>query len=231
MSLAGQGAIALWQDIRAELHADFFEWHNRQHIPERVGIPGFLRGRRWIALEGSPEFFTLYETEGPHVHTGADYLARLNNPTDWTRRIVPNLENNVRSLCRVAFSTGPGQGGLIATLRYDVAAESAAAHLRLLVDRLLPELAQQPGIAGAHLCLADTLASSIETEEKRSRPRALLIPTWVILVEGGSERSLLATACGQTLRDDVLTAAGALGIERGLYQLQYSRNCAPATAG
>jgi len=58
--LAGRGAITIWQDVRPEAREDFFAWHNGEHIPERVGIPGFLRGRRYGALAGSPEFFTLY---------------------------------------------------------------------------------------------------------------------------------------------------------------------------
>jgi hypothetical protein len=224
MSLAGQGAITIWQDVRAEARADFFEWHNREHIPERVGIPGFLRGRRWIALEGAPEFFTLYETDGPQVHTGSDYLSRLNSPSAWTKRIAPSMENNVRSLCRVAFSTGPGQGGLVATLRFDVAAGAEDAQLRLLTERILPGLAQRPGIVGAHLCLADAGASAVQTEEKKSRPRPALVPTWVVLVEGGFERVLLESACDDALDVRALASAGAVGIERGLYQLQYSRS-------
>ena len=64
----GRGAITIWQDVRPEARADFFAWHNQEHIPERVGIPGFLRGRRYGALEGAPEFFTLYETAGPELH-------------------------------------------------------------------------------------------------------------------------------------------------------------------
>jgi len=224
MSLAGQGAITIWQDVRAEARADFLEWHNREHIPERIGIPGFLRGRRWIALEGAPEFFTLYETDGPQVHTGSDYLSRLNSPSAWTMRIAPGMENNVRSLCRVAFSTGPGQGGLVATLRYDVAVGAEDAQLRLLTERILPALAQRPGIVGAHLCLADAGASSVQTEEKKSRPRPALVPTWVVLVEGGFERVLLENACDDALDAHALASAGAVGIERGLYQLQYSRS-------
>ena len=223
MALAGLGAITIWQDARAEARADFFEWHNREHMPERVGIPGFLRGRRWMALEGAPQFFTLYETEGPQVHTGAGYLERLNNPSPWTRRIAPNMENNIRSLCRVAFSAGTAQGGLLVTLRYDVVSEAEASHLPLLTEQILPALEKQPGIAGVHLCIADKAASSIQTEEKKSRPLQALVPTWVILVEGAAERSSLAAACGVALREDVLTAAGAYGIARGVYQLQYSR--------
>ena len=50
MSLSGSGVIAIWNDITDEGRANFYEWHDREHIPERVAIPGFLRGRRYIAL-------------------------------------------------------------------------------------------------------------------------------------------------------------------------------------
>lgn len=234
MALLGQGAITIWQDVRPDVHpdvhpdarAEFFEWHNREHIPERVGIAGFLCARRWAAIDGAPEFFTLYETANPQVHTSAGYLDRLNNPSPWTRRFAPNMVNNIRSLCRVAFSAGQGQGGLLVTLRYDVAPESAQAQLRLLTEQILPKLIESPGITGAHLCLADKAASSIQTEEKKSRPQAALVPTWVILVEGAADPSPLVTACNAALADEVLAAAGAHGIARGLYRLQYGYNAA-----
>ncbi|HTE14110.1 MAG TPA: hypothetical protein VK642_03445 [Burkholderiales bacterium] len=231
MALAGLGAITIWQDARADARADFLEWHNREHIPERVGISGFLRGRRWMALKGAPEFFTLYETTEPQVHTSAGYLERLNNPSPWTRRIAPSMENNIRSLCRVAYSAGSGQGGLLVTLRYDVAPESEDVQLRLVTGQMLPELGGMPGVTGTHLCLADKAASFIQTEEKKSRPQRALVPTWVILVEGAADSASLVAACGDTLRDDVLAAAGATGISRGLYQLQYSRSAASGAIG
>jgi hypothetical protein len=231
MSLAGQGVVAIWNDILPEGRADFFEWHNREHMPERVGIPGFRRGRRYIALAGEPEFFTLYETDSPEVLAGADYLGRLNNPTPWTRRATAPFRNVSRSLCRVALSLGTGQGGLLATLRYDVVEGREEEQRRLLAHRILPELADRPGICGVHLCLADRGASLMETEEKKGRPKAM-VPNWVIMVEGASEIVRLEAACDAALASLTLIAAGAAEpIERGLYQLQYSRCKTPGTAG
>ena len=57
MSLAGKGAVAIWNDITPEGRGEFYAWHGSQHMPERAGIPGFLRGRRYVALEGTPEFY------------------------------------------------------------------------------------------------------------------------------------------------------------------------------
>ena len=121
MSLSGKGVVAIWNGIREDTRADFFEWHNREHMPERVAIRGFRRGRRFTALDAQPEFFTLYETDDAKTLTGADYLARLDNPTPWTRRVTAAFLNTSRSLCRVARSLGPGEGGLMMTFRFEVA--------------------------------------------------------------------------------------------------------------
>lgn len=220
MSLAGEAVVAIWNGIRPEARADFYEWHNREHMPERVAVPGFRRGRRYRALEGRPEFFTLYETRTPEVLTGADYLARLNAPTPWTRGVTASFTDTARSLCRVALSLGPGEGGLIMTWRYDVAAGREDGH-RATLANILDDLSKREGIAGAHLCIADRDASGIQTEEKRGRP-SNLVPGWVVLVECGAERAALEDACRSALPDEVLAKAGATDVERGLYQLQHA---------
>jgi hypothetical protein len=220
MSLRGKAVVAIWQDPPPETRAEYFEWHNREHMLERVGIPGFLRGRRYSALNGEPEFFTLYEAQSLEVLTGADYTGRLNNPTAWTRRVAPQLRNNVRSLCAVALSLGTGVGGLVMTWRYDVAPGSEAAQ-RNLVETRLRELAGRKGIVGAHLCLGDLAASSVQTAEKKARAAKALTPGWVVIVEGASDRAALEDACAELLPAKALEAAGAREPVRGLYQLQY----------
>ena len=162
MSLLGAAAVTIWHNVPPEMRADYYEWHHREHMPERLGIPGFLRGRRYIALTGDPEFCTVYETESLDVLTGADYTQRLNNPTPWTRRVASRLHGNVRSLCRVALSLGPGQGGLMMSWRYDVEPGHEAAH-RALIEARLRLLAERPQIVGAHLCLGDAAASAVQT--------------------------------------------------------------------
>lgn len=122
MSLAGGGAVAIWHDIAPEGRAEFYAWHGEQHIPERAGVSGFLRGRRYVAVQGAPEFINLYETASTAVSSGADYLQRLNQPTPRAIATVKHFRDVARSLCEVAFAHCEGEGGLIATFRYAVAA-------------------------------------------------------------------------------------------------------------
>jgi hypothetical protein len=112
MSLAGEGAVAIWHDIAPEGREEFYAWHGEEHMPERVGIPGFLRGRRYVAIRAELEFFNLYEASSPQVVIGVDYRARLENPTPWTVATVKHFRSVARSVCRVAATYGRGQGGL-----------------------------------------------------------------------------------------------------------------------
>jgi hypothetical protein len=231
MSLAGEGLIAIWNGVAADARDDTYEWHNREHMPERVGIAGFRRGRRYRAIDADIEFFTLYETDTPLVHTGSDYTARLNSPTPWTRRAIRSALDTSRSLCRVAASFGVGQGGLLVTYRYDVEPEREAAHRDLLARVVLPLLADRPGVVGAHLGIADRAASAVETAEKKGLAKPL-VPNWVILVEGGSEAAALLAACDTALAEERLVDAGAIApVRRGLYQLQYTRLKTSRSAG
>ena len=43
--------------------ARFLEWHNCEHMPERVSVPGFREGRRYRDLGGSPRFLMMYFTD------------------------------------------------------------------------------------------------------------------------------------------------------------------------
>ena len=230
MSLAGKGAVAIWNDITPEGRAEFYAWHGSQHMPERAGIPGFLRGRRYVALEGAPEFFTLYETVSPSTMTSPDYLARLNAPTPWTTATIPYFRNVARSLCEVCASFGEGQGGLMATFRYSIDEAHADDHRRRMTEVALPALADARDVAGCHLLIADEAASAVETAERKVRNEKILVPRWIVLVESWGDVEPFEELCRGFLSDAVLEDA-ATRPEQGIYRLQNSRAQFPWSAG
>ena len=183
--LAGEGAVAIWNDIAEAGRAEFYAWHLQEHMPERVGIPGFVRGRRYRAADAAtqPEFFTLYETLSFEVIQGSDYLARLNKPTDWTRAATAHFQSTSRSLTRVVASHGVGSGGAMLTMRFDIADDA----VHTLVPRLTSSLeaaARLPRISGAHLLSADAGVSGQASAESKDRKDLLVPPRWVVLLEG-----------------------------------------------
>ena len=180
------GVIAIWHDVLPEAKDEFYEWHSREHMPERVGIPGFRRGRRYLAVSGAPEFFVLYEADSAEVLGGLDYLNRLKTPTAWTKRLLPSLRNMTRSICRVTFTSGVGSGGVMLTSHFDIDGAHQPGAIEALTRRILPPLAQRGGIAGVHLGLADVGLSEADTAEVEARTGKMRVPAWVVMIEGNS---------------------------------------------
>ena len=229
MSLAGQAVVAIWNGIAEEGRTEFYEWHNREHMPERVGIPGFRRGRRYIAKYGHPEFFTLYEADSPEVLVGQDYLGRLNNPTPWTRKVPPTFfRDTSRGICRVKLSLGVGQGGWILTLRLGAAEGREDELEKYLRHTALPPLADIVQVTGVHLAIADQAGSRIETAEKKGRP-VDGIPSWLVMIESGTPEAADAP-CDKLLAGDLAKHGARPEMERGLYALQYCRMKTPGWA-
>jgi hypothetical protein len=221
MTLLGRGFLAIWNDIAPGGDAEFNHWHTREHIPERVGVPGFLRGRRYDAVSGEPRYFTLYETESTAVLASAPYVERLNNPTPWTRTSLPLFRNTKRTACRVSASRGQGLGGALAALELGPAAARDDSLRAWLIGTALPAIVDAPGIASVHFGEADLEVTRLPTEEKKLRDAPDALARWVVLVEGMAA-SMVADTCAQFLSAEALARHGA-GEEMSLavYTLAY----------
>jgi hypothetical protein len=217
MSLLGQGAVAIWNDVAPEGSAEFYAWHNHEHMPERVGIPGFLRGRRWRAMSGAAEYFTLYEAESTAVLAGPYYLERLNNPTPATRHVIPSYFGNmVRGVCHVRFSAGVGIGGAVATLRLG-STPGHEAELERRIAEGLSAIAAMPMVTGAHLCVVDRDASMIATTERKSHGAS--VPDWLVMIEAAAPDHA-NEACEAVLAADLRKSGARDEMQRGLYRLE-----------
>ena len=118
MSLLGEGVLVIWNDVAPGSEGEFDYWHFKEHMPERLAVPGFLRGRRYTADSDHPRYFTLYETASVETLGSPPYLARLNDPTAWSRQIFPLWRNSIRTACRVTASLGQGMGGCVASVEF-----------------------------------------------------------------------------------------------------------------
>jgi hypothetical protein len=221
--LLGRGIMINWNNVAPEHRPAYDAWHCGEHMVGRLMIPGFLRGRRYIAMQAQRNFLTMYEVEDLSVLTGTDYLAKANNPSPLTLRTTPLVLDSVRGLARVRASHGPGTGGFALTLRFDPAANHAGgeeALERYLAQQALPQLAQRCDIVGAHLIVADKEASSMTPVERQGRPTR--IPNWIVLIEGFT-LAAVNSAGGAALSNALLTANGcADAIERDTYALQFT---------
>ena len=63
MPLPGRAAMFLLFDVVEDAIPEHDAWHTHEHLPERLAIPGFVRGTRWVASHGQPRYFVMYEVE------------------------------------------------------------------------------------------------------------------------------------------------------------------------
>lgn len=220
MALAGKALVAIWNDIAPEMREGFFEWHPREHMVERLGVPGFLRGRRCIAIDADVEFLTLYEVAGPEVLVSDTYKIRLNNPTPWSTKILPAFRNNVRGACRIHSSQGYAMGGYVQTVRFQARGGCEASLVDALVHDVMPGLADLPRITGAHF--VENEVSLTGGNSGNQRGRVISLPSLIVLVEGSTADGV-RDACAKYLGSDRLIELGASeSVISGLYQLEYS---------
>lgn len=121
MALKGTGFLALWNDIEPARDAEYNLWHTREHVPERVSVPGILSGRRYVADASPHRYFTLYELDSPAVLETAPYKHLVDNPSPWSRSMRPDFRSFLRHPCATLASIGRGLGGAITTVRFALA--------------------------------------------------------------------------------------------------------------
>jgi len=217
--MLGRAAVAMWWNVAPEMRDEFEHWHTHEHIPERLSSPGFLRGTRWSALDGSPSFFVLYEAARLAVLTGKDYLARLNDPTPWSRKMMPHHLDMVRSLCRVQASAGGLIGGVLATVRFSPPRRGARTLAEWLAREILPPLAQRKGIAGACLLQSRPQLAAPRTTEQQIRGKDGAAD-WVLLVSG-YDAAIVELVAGE-MRTALAVRKAEVNPSRVLYGPAYS---------
>jgi hypothetical protein len=92
-----RGLLLVMIDVDPEHEEEFNRWYNEEHLPERLVCPGFLSGRRFVALEGGPKYLALYDLESPEALQSEAYQ-KIYPPSEWTKRIGKHFVRVVRNL-------------------------------------------------------------------------------------------------------------------------------------
>jgi hypothetical protein len=161
--------MAFWADIDPEYLLRFQEWHNCEHIPERVSIPGFNVGRRYRLSGGAPRTLMFYETDGPEVLKSDAYLAALNRPTPWTKESLQHFRNPERNIYRLVVSAGRAprlDAPYLMTIRFDLAEATGDSDRAWLAEVWAPAIARLRLVSRVRLYQVDRNISGIMTSER-----------------------------------------------------------------
>lgn len=218
MPLLGQAAMLLTFDVEQPAIAEHDDWHTHEHLPERLAIPGFLRGTRWIAVRGAPRYAVLYEVDRLETLESANYLERLNNPTPWTSKMMIHYRAMSRGLCSVARSCGLGMGHFALLVRFKPAPDASRSVVEWLAEDVMPRACARPGLGSLHL-LQGALAPAM-TSEQRIRGADSGVD-WALLATG-YDQGALADLERNELSAENLGAHGASSVVSALYRGAYS---------
>ncbi len=218
MPLLGKAAILLLFDVVEDAIVEHDEWHTHEHLPERLSLPGFIRGTRWVAREGQPRYFVMYEVEQLATMTSSAYLERLNNPTPWTSKMMPHYRGMRRGFCSVAGSFGFGMGNTSLLIRFSPASEAGPSLRQRMLEDLLPRLPTQAGIGSVDLF--EGAVTPPMTSEQRIRGADAGVD-WAVLVTGYSQDALMKLM-QMNLAGAQLEKLGARGVVGAMYRMDYS---------
>lgn len=142
-----QAELLVWTDVEAEHEADFNRWYDREHMDERVAIPGFLSARRFQRLGAGRKYLALYRTESLAVFDSEPYRRAFDNQTQWSLRNFKRMQNTVRAVGTIALA-GAGTGGFVGLVAFSPERLDAA-------QSLLKKAVTEDGLVAGHILTPD----------------------------------------------------------------------------
>jgi hypothetical protein len=185
MTLHGTAFITMWHGIQSGHENEYLAWHTREHMPERLGVPGFLRGRRFVDWSIKPhQTFTLYESAHIETFRSPGYMARLNAPTEWSNRVQPSMRDFLRAACETVLSLGDGVGGAIMPIRLKCPSHAHGGFESELMAKTVG-FSRCEGVCALHLGKHVPEIAMAPTAESRLRPpQAGADFDYLLLIEG-----------------------------------------------
>jgi hypothetical protein len=213
MPIAGKGMLLTSMNIDAADEAEFNRWYDREHLEERVAMPGFLEARRYVAHEGNPKYLSLYSTETIDVLNSPFYRTALANQTAWSKANIARFKNMIRGVSRITISRGIGRGAALGIIRLRPPAGAEEKLRAALREQLDP--ANTDGIISMHLLENDAALSKPITDDAAApNPGA---GDWFVLIDATDVGVVPAAAA--RINDNA--AIKPLVVTSGVYRLMW----------
>lgn len=183
-----RGILAIFTDFPLDEDDCLNEWYTREHLISRVTIEGFLWGKRYEAIEGSPKYLAVYGTKAPSVLGSEEYLAVGSNPDRVELSYVPKFYNTRRTICTITAQEGTGEGGVTGVLALSPTSGAQEDLRSWIVQYVLPDLVKQQGIISASLWETDR--ELLAAGSRGFTPTNTVAIDWLLVWEGAREEDL-----------------------------------------
>src|SRR6202049_3468392 len=149
-----KGALIAAMDFSSVTSDEFNDWYDREHIPERQRVPGFLTLQRWIGAENPKQSVATYDLDNLAVLQSPGYRAnRGENLSPWFKPVSSKVERLLRyegEQILPGDETAPADAGGLLLVGMTPGAEVETAFNAWYDTEHVPALARVPGV----LCCA-----------------------------------------------------------------------------
>jgi hypothetical protein len=171
-------------NVAAEDEAEFNRWYDREHMRERLEIPGFLSAQRYMSASRSPwRYLALYETEGLATLRSPAYLQALAHQSGWSRSTLGKFRDPQRCVAERTCSTGHGTGAAVSLTRLRPSPGKSAELRTAISAELLPRLLDNDAVVRASLMESDAGLSRPVPEYPRSTIDLIRPDDWFVAVD------------------------------------------------
>jgi hypothetical protein len=102
-------ALAVLMEAPASLEEEFNDWYDTEHFPQRMALPGFVQGQRWVCVQGWPRYLAVYDLSDSDALSSRAYRdVSAENSTPWSRRILPRTIGRQRLILEALNQAAPG---------------------------------------------------------------------------------------------------------------------------
>jgi hypothetical protein len=223
MALRGKGMLVVLNDVRQRDLRDFNEWYNREHIDERINLPGFHRARRYVGTGNrtDPRYLATYECDTVSDLATPRYLGRLANQTPWSRRVIARFTRFHRLTLRIRVDLTHGIGGALTCVRFVPEPAQAARLVAWLRRRALPAAIRQAGLVGGFAGVNVAAVANAPARAQGEPDPVTGAAEWVVALEGAGARATEAAARAVLSRRALATFGVRAAPKVGTYTLLF----------
>ena len=106
----GKAILLVMMEVDPEHEDEWNRWYDEEHIPQRLGFPGFLAARRFkleplewpgarhLVVGQGRTHLAIYELEDVGAMGSPEYVAAYRELTEWSQRVVAHQRDVIRSV-------------------------------------------------------------------------------------------------------------------------------------
>lgn len=148
-----KGLLFMAFDFSTAHQDEFHDWYDREHVPERLGVPGFLNAERWIDEQNPKIHVATYDLDRVGVLATPAYKAVSGgNQSVWTERVTAMCGRIMRfegEQLRPGDQTAASGAGALLVASMNVEPGAEADFTSWYDTEHLPHLAGVPGVLSA----------------------------------------------------------------------------------